>query len=77
MKSVKTETIVSHELLDHDNKVVRVTYSNGEVFYLNYLMNDYTVMIGDKRYEIPSYGFLKVCKDGTVLVYDGSQPVAQ
>ncbi len=77
LKSVRTETIVSHELLDYDNKVVKVTYSNGEIFYLNYLLKDYSVTIGEKRYEIPTYGFLKVCKDGKVLAYDGSELTEQ
>lgn len=71
LKSVRTETIETHEFLDHDNKVAKVTYSNGEVFYLNYLMKEYTHREGDTLYEIPSYGFIKVCADGKVLTYDG------
>lgn len=77
LKSVRTETIESHEFLDHDNKVAKVTYSNGEVFYLNYLTKDYTQREGDTLYEIPSYGFIKVQKDGSTLIYDGQRLIEE
>lgn len=73
LKSVRTETIESHEFLDHDNKVAKVTYSNGDVFYLNYLTKEYTHREGNTLYDIASYGFIKVSADGTVLKYDGNK----
>ena len=73
LKSVRTETIESHEFLDHENKVAKVTYSNGDVFYLNYLTKEYTHREGDTLYDIASYGFIKVSADGTVLKYDGNK----
>lgn len=73
LKSVRTATIESHEFLDHDNKVAKVTYSNGDVFYLNYQTSEYTHREGDALYEIASYGFIKVSADGTVLKYDGKR----
>ena len=72
LKSVKYETIENHELLDYDNKVAKVTYSNGEVFYLNYLTKEYTVTEGNNSYDIPANGFVKVCSDGSVLTFDSS-----
>lgn len=72
LKSVKYETIENHELLDYDNKVAKVTYSNGEVFYLNYLTKEYTVTDGNNSYDIPANGFVKVCSDGSVLTFDSS-----
>ena len=73
LKSVRTETIESHEFLDHDNKVAKVTYSNGDVFYLNYLTREYTHREGNTLYDIAPYGFIKVSADGTVLKYDGNK----
>ena len=40
LSSVKYETITDHRTID--TRVVKVTYSNGEVFVLNYNINDYT-----------------------------------
>lgn len=73
LSSVKYQTIQSHELLDNENKVVKVTYSNGEVFYVNYLIKDYTVQDGNKTYDVPAYGFVKVCADGSVVTFDCDQ----
>lgn len=72
LKSVRNETIENHEFLDHDYKVVRVTYSNGEVFYINYLTKDYTYREGNTILTIPSTGFVKICADRSVLTYDGN-----
>lgn len=70
LKSVRTATIDSHEFLDHENRVAKVTYSNGEIFYLNYRTKEYTYRDGDTIYEIPAGGFIKVSA-GKVLTYDG------
>ena len=77
LKSVKTSTIANHEFLDHEKKVVKVTYSNGDVFYINYLIEEYTAREGDTLYDIPSYGFVKVCANGDVVTYDGTAYVQQ
>ena len=71
LKSVKNATIEKHEFLDYDRKIVKVTYSNGDVFYLNYLTKDYTVREGSTLYDVPTYGFVKVSADGSVSVFDG------
>lgn len=72
LKSVKNATIEKHEFLDREYKIVKVTYSNGDVFYLNYLTKDYTVREGSTLYEIPTYGFIKVAADGSVWEFDGT-----
>lgn len=77
LKSVRTETIQTHEFIDHDNKVAKVTYSNGEVFYLNYQIKEFSYREGDTIYEIPANGFIKVQKDGTTLTYDGNDFVGE
>ncbi len=59
LSSVKYATIVGHEFVDEDYKVVKVTYDNGDVFYLNYLLKDYTVTIDGKRFTIGAQDFLK------------------
>ncbi len=71
LKSVKNATIDKHEFLDREYKIVKVTYSNGDVFYLNYLIKDYTVRVGNTLYDIPTYGFVKVGADGSVWTFDG------
>ena len=77
LKSVKTATIKNHEFLDYEKKVVKVTYSNGDVFYINYLIDEYTVREGDTLYDIPSNGFVKVSSDNSVVTYDGTAYVQQ
>ena len=67
LKDLKYTSIVAHEFLDINNKVVKVTYENGTSFYINYLLKDYTVTNGDKTYTIPAENFLKVDKDGNVI----------
>ena len=72
LKSVKNATIKSHEFLDYEKKVVKVTYSNGDVFYINYLIDEYRVREGDTLYDVPTYGFVKVSSDGSVWKFDGT-----
>ncbi len=59
LSSVKYSTIVNHEFLDDDYKIVKVTYDNGDVFYLNYLLKDYTLTENGKKITIPAQYFLK------------------
>ena len=77
LKSVKNSTIDKHEFLDRDRKIVKVTYSNGDVFYLNYLIKDYTVREGNTLIDVPTYGFVKVSADGTTYVFDGTNYTQQ
>ncbi|MEG2003442.1 MAG: DUF5696 domain-containing protein, partial [Clostridia bacterium] len=60
LKSVKYSLIVNHEFLDSGYKVVRVTYDNGEIFYINYLRKDYTVTVDGKELIIPAQDFVKI-----------------
>ena len=70
LQSVKYETIDAHEFLDHEMRVVEVTYSNGEKFIINYLAKDYDIKLDGKAYTVPANGFIKVCKNGDVQTYD-------
>lgn len=61
LAGVKYETIVNHEYLD--TRIVRVTYSNGTKFILNYNINDYVyVDENGSEYEIQSMDFVKIAK---------------
>ena len=51
--------ITGHEFLDDDCQIVKVTYDNGEIFYINYLIKDY---ITDDEIVIPARDFVKVGK---------------
>ena len=59
LKDVKYSRIVDHQFLDEAYRVVRVTYENGTVFFINYLTNDYTVEYGEEKITIPATGFVK------------------
>ena len=59
LSSVKYSTVVDHEFLDDDYKIVKVTYDNGDVFYLNYYREDYTLNVDGKKITIPAQYFLK------------------
>lgn len=67
LKDVSNAKIVSHEFLDSDRQVCRVTYSNGVQFYINYTLKDYTVTIGDKTVTVGAEDFVKVGADGNVV----------
>lgn len=67
LKDVKYVSIVAHQFLDKNNKVVKVTYENGTSFYINYLLKDYTVTDGDKTYTIPAENFIKVDSNGNKI----------
>lgn len=57
LKSVRNAAIIDHEFLDENNKVVKVTYDNGECFYINYLLTSYEVEGTD--IVIPAEDFVK------------------
>jgi hypothetical protein len=64
LKDLKYTSIVKHEFIDSSNKVVKVTYENGTAIYINYLLNAYTLNIGDNKISIPAEGFIKVVNVG-------------
>lgn len=77
LKDLMYSDIVNHEFLDDNKKIVKVTYDNGTSFIMNYLLNDYTVMIddepvliGDKPLVIPAEDFIKIDKDGNIVQLD-------
>ena len=57
LKSVRNAAIIDHEFLDENNKVVKVTYDNGECYYINYLLTSYEVEGTD--IVIPAEDFVK------------------
>ena len=61
LSSVKYETITNHETID--SRIVRVTYSNGEQFVLNYNINDYTYVDDDGvETVVPAMDYVKFSK---------------
>ncbi len=72
LKNLQDKLIVSHELLDDSNRVVKVTYENGEAFYINYLLVDFPITIGDKLEVIPAEGFLKTDGDDSIIFRSSS-----
>ena len=59
LKSVKYSRIIEHEFVDDEYRVVKVTYENGTVFFINYLTKDYTVEYGGEKITIPATGYIK------------------
>ena len=61
LSSVKYETITAHDTID--TRVVKVTYSNGETFVLNYNIDDYTyVDEAGTEHVIPAMDYAKFGK---------------
>ena len=61
LSSVKYETITGHDIVD--TRIVRVTYSNGEQFVLNYNINDYTYTDeAGTEHTIPAMDYVKFGK---------------
>lgn len=60
LKSVKYSTIVKHEFVDDLYKVAKVTYDTGDVFYINYLIKDFTIVIDGVKTVIPAQNFVKI-----------------
>ncbi len=69
LKDVRFETMSSHEFIDQKHSVVKVTYSNGVSFVINYLDNDFTYYDSDKgaMQTVSAKDFLKFDKDGNVV----------
>ena len=67
---VQTSYIRKHAVLTDDGKVVRVEYTNGVSFYVNYGITDYETEGG---LIIPPEGFVKLDADGKVeLTWEGA-----
>jgi hypothetical protein len=79
LKDLKYTTIEKHEFVDNSNKVPKVTYANGTSIYLNYLLDEYAVKIGNYQVSIPAESFIKVTnvdnneKVFSVVFEDGSK----
>lgn len=70
LKDLKYTPIVKHEFIDSNNKVPKVTYQNGAQIYINYLLDAYTVTIGNHQVNIPAESFIKVTKvDGNDKIF--------
>jgi len=73
LKDVKKSYIVGHEFIDADCRIVKVTYDNGTVFYLNYTLNDYTVEELDddgnvvNTIFVKSEGYVKTDANGKIV----------
>lgn len=68
LKDVRYSKVESHQFLDKNNKVVKVTYDNGTSFYINYLLTDYTAVDSNGNdLVIPAEGFVKVDKSGNKI----------
>jgi hypothetical protein len=43
-----------------DDRIVKVTYEGGTIFYLNYNNFEVTIVDGGKTYNIPEFGFIRI-----------------
>lgn len=59
LKDVQNSLIVGHEYIDNANRVVKVTYDNGTVFFINYAMTDYEVTYGNEIITVKGCSFVK------------------
>ncbi len=64
LADVKTAHIVNHEFLDDEYNVVKVTYSNGISFVINYELTATTVEIDGNTYTVGGEDFIKINADG-------------
>ncbi|MFA6729933.1 MAG: DUF5696 domain-containing protein [Eubacteriales bacterium] len=58
LKGVKHSSIINHEFIDDDRRVVMVTYDNDTVFLINYLRNDYEFVYGGEKLLVKANDFL-------------------
>ncbi|MDD4164342.1 MAG: DUF5696 domain-containing protein [Eubacteriales bacterium] len=68
LRDLKYSKMVYHEFLDEKNKVVKVVYDNGASFYINYLLEDYEVKVGNQTEIIPAESFLKFDGSGNKVI---------
>lgn len=59
LKDVRYSTVIDHEFLDYNRKVVKVVYDNDKVFLINYLEEDFTVEYNGGKIVIPANDFVK------------------
>ncbi|MBO7246235.1 MAG: hypothetical protein J6V56_05670, partial [Clostridia bacterium] len=64
LADVKTANIVDHQFLDDEYDVVKVTYSNGISFIINYDLTATTVEVDGNSYTIGAEDFIKLDADG-------------
>lgn len=72
LSDVQKAVIKKHDILSDDGKVVKVVYSNGITFYMNYGENVYTVDGTDIK--IPVNGYVKLDSEGNIVnTWEGVQ----
>ncbi len=64
LADVKTSNIINHEFLDDEYKVVKVTYSNGISYIINYNLTAVTVEVDGTEYTVGGEDFIKLDADG-------------
>ncbi len=64
LADVKTSNIINHEFLDDNYKVVKVTYSNGISYIINYNLSAVTVEVDGIEYTVGGEDFIKLNADG-------------
>lgn len=70
LKDVQNSEIRKHDIVSDDGKVVKVVYSNGISFYMNYGEKDFAVEGTD--IVVPVGGFVKIGKTGEIIkVWEG------
>lgn len=73
LADVQDQTIVKHEVLSDDGKVVKVKYENGITFYVNYGEKAYKVVDegAGVDIEIPVNGYVKLDGDKKPVIWEG------
>lgn len=73
LADVQDKTIVKHEILSNDGKVVKVLYENGVTFFINYGEKDYELVDKTAGYDfvIPVFGYVKIDAEGEILTWEG------
>ncbi|MBO5403124.1 MAG: hypothetical protein J6A85_08150 [Clostridia bacterium] len=64
LADVKTASIVNHEFLDDEYDVVKVTYSNGVSYIINYKLTSVTVDVDGTEYTVEGENFIKLDANG-------------
>ena len=71
LKDVQNSAIRKHEILTSDGNVVRVTYTNGITFVINYDIKPYEYTDGE--ITVPAESFIKYSADGKVeMTWEGA-----
>lgn len=69
LKDIRFDTMVSHEFIDDNHSVVKVTYSSGVSFVINYLDKDFSYYDSAKGevQTVSAKNFLKFDKNGDIV----------